>query len=166
MGDLILTSTGIKNSSFLLFVGDFAFYFLCLSASWLVYLICWSILRGFLLFHCLCGHCLIVYPRHALFLNSSIRCSEFPNNRKHGDCQTCLLLSETAKCRYCLMLISKEVGSVVECLPKDWKVCGSSLYQGILLWRWALHLHLAPAVHINIMLLRPVKWGAEHAKKA
>ena len=27
----------------------------------------------------------------------------------------------------------------------------------ILLWRWALHLHLAPAAHISIMLLRPVK---------
>ena len=27
--------------------------------------------------------------------------------------------------------------SVVECLPKDKEVCGSSLWHGILLWRWA-----------------------------
>ena len=47
--------------------------------------------------------------------------------------------------------------AVVECLPKDWKVCGSSLYHGILLWRWALHLHLTHAAYISIMLLRPVK---------
>ena len=47
--------------------------------------------------------------------------------------------------------------SVVECLPKDSKVCSSSFYHGILLWRWALHLHLAPAAHISIMLLRPAK---------
>ena len=47
--------------------------------------------------------------------------------------------------------------SVVECLPKDWEVCGSNLCHGILLWRWALHLHLAPAAYISIMLLRTVK---------
>ena len=47
--------------------------------------------------------------------------------------------------------------SVVECLPKDWEVCGSSLCHGILLWRWALHIHLAPAANISIMLLRPIK---------
>ena len=41
--------------------------------------------------------------------------------------------------------------SVVECLPKDYEVCGSSLCHGILLWRWALHLQLAPDVHISIM---------------
>ena len=43
--------------------------------------------------------------------------------------------------------------SVVECLFKDEGVCGSSLYHFILLWRWALHLHLPPAVHISILLL-------------
>ena len=47
--------------------------------------------------------------------------------------------------------------SVVECLPKNWKVRGSNLCHGMLLWRWALHLHLAPAAHISIMLLRPVE---------
>ena len=51
--------------------------------------------------------------------------------------------------------------SVVECLPKDYEVRSSSLYHGILLRRWALHIHLAPAAHISIMLLRPFKWGAK-----
>ena len=44
--------------------------------------------------------------------------------------------------------------SVVERLPNGCKFCGSSLYHGILLWRWALHLHLAPTAHISIVLLR------------
>ena len=44
--------------------------------------------------------------------------------------------------------------SPVECLPKGWKVCGSNLCHSTLIWNWALHLHLAPAAHINIMLLR------------
>ena len=37
--------------------------------------------------------------------------------------------------------------SLVECLPKDLEVCGSSLCHGILLWRWALHLHLGSGMH-------------------
>ena len=51
--------------------------------------------------------------------------------------------------------------SVVECLLNDSEVCGSSLYHGILLWRWALHLHLASPAHISIMMLRPIKLGAK-----
>ena len=43
--------------------------------------------------------------------------------------------------------------SMVERFSKDWKVCGSSLCHGILLWRWALHLHLASAARISI------NWG-------
>ena len=49
--------------------------------------------------------------------------------------------------------------SVVEYLHKDWKV-SASFCHGILLWRWALHIHLAPAAYISIMLLRLVKQGA------
>ena len=45
--------------------------------------------------------------------------------------------------------------SVVECLLMDW---GSTLSHDILLWRWALHPHLPPAVLISNMLLRPVKY--------
>ena len=55
--------------------------------------------------------------------------------------------------------------SVVECLSQDQKICGSSLYHSILLWWRALHLHLATAVHISIMLLRPVKQGANAQQK-
>ena len=43
--------------------------------------------------------------------------------------------------------------AVVTCLPKDKEVCSSSLCYGILLRRWALHLHLAPVA--IIMLLKP-----------
>ena len=47
--------------------------------------------------------------------------------------------------------------SVVECLSMDSEVCGLNLWRGILLWKWALHLNLAPAAHISIILLRPTK---------
>ena len=36
-----------------------------------------------------------------------------------------------------LLHIRYQDSSVVECLHKDWKVCGSSFCHGILLWRWA-----------------------------
>ena len=48
-------------------------------------------------------------------------------------------------------------GPLVKCLSTDWNVCDSNLCHSTLLWRWALHVHLAPAAHITIMLLRPVK---------
>ena len=52
--------------------------------------------------------------------------------------------------------------SVVECLPKDqYSLRFNCLCHGILLWKWALHIHLAPAAYISIMLLRPVKKGAK-----
>ena len=46
---------------------------------------------------------------------------------------------------------------VVETLSNDRTICSLTLCNGILLWRRALHLHLAPATHTSIMLLRSAK---------
>ena len=56
-----------------------------------------------------------------------------------------------------ILPLKRLVSSVVDCLPKDWEVCGWTLYHSTLLRRWALRLQLAAAAHISIMLLRLVK---------
>ena len=76
--------------------------------------------------------------------------------RCHNSSQHSLRPSTTHALINAIIELQGQNSSVVECLPKDQKVCGSSLCL-CLLWRGALYLHLAPAARISIMLLRLVR---------